>query len=179
MAASQFIWNYAVWVSAPVFCLGLAGLVWCIWTLVRVERTSLLARLPLTARQTVVFNEPGRVVLCVEGPLPTFRFWGLSYRLLTENDVPVPGRWLFFRTTSSGFTTVRSAERLFKVRQPGNHTLLVDGLDTSKAGDGKHFVVFKRPVMIWAVPCILGMILCAGLAIGSLVLFILKLAGVQ
>ena len=179
MAFLEFIWSYAVWVSVPAFCLGVAGLVWCIWSLVWLERVSQLARLPLAERQTVLFNDPGRVLLCAEGPLLTMRFGPLSYTLLAENEVPVRGRRLFFRATSSGFTTVRLGVRLFDVLRAGTYTLVVDGLGERKAGDEKHFFTFKRPFMHWALLCILGIILSAGLTIGSLVLFLMKLVGVE
>jgi hypothetical protein len=179
MAFLEFIWRYGIWVAVPMFCLGAGLLVWCIWSLIRIERASQLARLPLAERQKVTFNGPGRVLLCAEGPLLTTRFGPLSYELLAENDVPVAGRRLFFRATSSGFTTVRIGVRLFDVLRAGTYTLVVSGLGERKAGDEKHFFSFKRPFLHWAVLCILGIILSAGLTIGGLVLFLMRLLGVE
>jgi len=56
---------------------------------------------------------------------------------------------------------------------------VVDGLGEPKQGDEKHFFLFKRPFIHWAVLCIFGIILSAGLTIGSLVLFLMKLVGVE
>ena len=179
MVFLEFIWRYGVWISIPFFILGVASLGWCIWSIVRLERTSQLARMPLAERQTVVFKEPGGALLCVEGPLLTTRFGGLSYELLTESGEPVSGRRLFFRQTTSGFTTVRRAERKYDIPRAGNYTLVVKGLGGPKERDGEHFLAFKRPFLVWALLCVLGVILSAGLTIGSLVLFLMKLVGVE
>jgi hypothetical protein len=179
MAFLEFIWRYGVWVAVPAFFLALFMLGWCIWSMIRIERASQLARFPLAERQTVVFKEPGRAMLCVEGPLLTTRFGRLCYELLGENGVPVSGRGFLFRQTTSGITTVRRAERLFDFPRAGNYTLVVSGLGEPKAGDERHALSFKRPFLHWALLCILGIILSAGLTIGSLVLFLMKLVGVE
>ncbi len=179
MAFLEFIWSYAVWVLMPAFCLGVALLVWCIVSVVRVVRAAVLVRLPLLKEQTLIFSRPGPVVLCAEGPRFTTRFAGLSYEMVSEDGMAVPVRTTWFHATTSGFSTARMEVRRFSVPQTGNYTLRVSGLGGAKAGDEKHQLVFVKPHLPAVVAHVLGIILSAGLTIGSLVLFLMKLVGVE
>ena len=179
MAVLQFIWDYAVWVSVPGFCLGVALLIWCIVDLVRVVRAAVLVRLPLAEENLLTINRAGPLVLCIEGPLFTMRFGGLSYEMVSADGTPVPCRRTLFRATTSGFTKARMEVRRFRVDRPGDYTLRVGGVGERKPGDSEHHLVFVKPHLPAVLAHILGIIAAAWLVVGGLVMFVLKVAGVE
>jgi len=179
MAFLEFIWAYAIWVAVPGFFLGVALLVWCIVDLVRVIRASVLIRLPLAAENPITVNQPGPVVLCIEGPLFSTRFAGFGYDMVSENGEPVPCRRLLFRATTSGFTTARMELRRFRVDRPGDYTLRVTGIGEHQPRDSEHHFVLVKPHLPAVLAHILGIIASAWLTIGSIVMFGIKVAGVE
>jgi hypothetical protein len=177
MAVLDLLYRNGLLLSVPSFCLGAALLGRSILSIIRTVGTAELARLPLAEKQTVTLNQAGPVVLCVEGPRMATRFSGLSYELAAENGAFVRLRTTWFHATTSGFSTVRREERRLDIPGPGNYTLRVSGLGTAEEGDANLHLVFVKPHSIVIVLYILGIILSAGLTVGSLVLFILRLAG--
>jgi hypothetical protein len=83
---------------------------------------------------------------------------------------------ILFRTTSSGFSTVRTSVRGFAVERPGRYKLsitgMVPGSDTSRDA-----IVFTRPYGAALVVLILGIVLGGFCFIGGLVFSALQLAG--
>ena len=179
MAVLEFIWQYAVFVSVPMFCFGLALLIWCIIDLVRVVRAAVIIRLPLADEHTLTINQAGPLVLCIEGPLFSTRFGGFGYEMVSEGGEPVVCRRTLFRATTSGFTTARMEVRRFRVDRPGDYTLRVSGIGAPQPRDGEHHLVFVKPHLPAVLAHILGIIAAAWMLVGGLVMFILKLAGVE
>jgi hypothetical protein len=81
-----------------------------------------------------------------------------------------------FRQGSSGFSKVRIADRIFTIPYPGTYVLHSKGLGASKPGDEKHRIIFMRPYLSQTIGCILGILLGAFLAIGSIVNFFIRLS---
>jgi hypothetical protein len=81
-----------------------------------------------------------------------------------------------FRQGSSGFSKARMADRVFTIPHPGIYVLHTKGLGVPKAGDEKHRIIFMRPYLPQTIGCILGILLGAFLAIGSIVNFFIRLA---
>ena len=179
MAFLEFIWSYAILVSVPGFCLGVVLLIWCIVDLVRVVRAAVLIRLPLAEENPLTINQAGPLVLCIEGPLFTGRFAGLSYEMVSEDGAPVSCRRTLFRATTSGFTKARMEVRRFRPDRPGNYTLRVGGIGEPQPRDSEHHLLFVKPHLPAVVAHILGIILAAWLTIGGLVMSVLKVAGVE
>ncbi len=171
-----FFFKYGLWLSWPVFALGVFLLWFFIVTAVRLGVRNRICSLPLEAEQSVEFAGAGQVILWLEGPLLTSRFGGLSFELTGSDGLLLKGRMALFRQGSSGFSKVRIADRVFTIPYPGKYVLHVKGLGTPKAGDEKHQIIFMRPYLFQTIGCILGIILGAFLTIGSIVNFFLRLS---
>ncbi len=169
--------QYVVWITLPLMCLGLFLLAFSIMRVIRVVKNAHLLSVPLLESQEVEFSVPGRVILCGEGPVITFRFKGLSYELIDEGGAAVYSRTALFRAKTSGFSWSRMEFRVFHIWKPGRFTLRISGLGAPQASDAKHRIVFMRPHLVQSIACILGMLLGAGLFVVDLVFFILSLTG--
>ena len=124
------------------------------------------------------FAEAGRVILWLEGPQLTRRFAGLSFELIGSDGESLKGRMALFRGGSSGLSKVRIADRVFTIEKPGRYVLRTRGLGDRKAGDEHHRLIFMRPYLVQTVGSILGILLGAFLAIGSIVgFFVLRSSG--
>ena len=156
---------------------GIALLAFTITGLIRLVRESVVARLPAVAEQFVAFERPGTFVLHLEGP----RFSGALRRAAFSLKDPAGNRevrsWpILFRTTASGFSSVRVSVRGFAVERPGRHALTASGLDADTVTP-QHALVFTRPYTAAMVLLILGIILGAFCCIGGLVFTALRLTG--
>jgi len=89
--------NYGLWLSWPVFGLGVFLLWLFIMTVVKSGDQNRICSLPLQAEQTADLAEPGRVILWLERPLLTSRFAGLSFELTGAGGTSVKGRMALFR----------------------------------------------------------------------------------
>ncbi len=176
MALLTFFYKNGLWLSWPVCGLGMFLLWFFIMTVVRLGDKNRLFSLPLEAEQSVEFREPGQVILWLEGPLLTSRFGGLSFELTGSDGSSLKGRMALFRQGSSGFSKVRIADRIFTIPYPGTYVLHSKGLGASKPGDEKHRIIFMRPYLSQTIGCILGILLGAFLAIGSIVNFFIRLS---
>src|SRR6185503_8496297 len=96
--------------------LGVALLFFTITRLVALVRKSVVVRLPVVAEQKVGFEQPGTYVLNLEGPRfsTMFRRVGFSLRD-TAGGREAPSSAILFRTTTSGYSTVRLSVRRFDV----------------------------------------------------------------
>lgn len=165
-----------LWLSWPFLVAGLALLGGAILIVVSLGERNRLCVLPLTERQTVTLDEGGRVALWVEGPLLTTRFAGLSFELAGSDGSEVKGRQNWFPLSSSGLSRGRALKRLFTVPRAGSYTLRIAGLGATQPSDENHQIVLMRPLLVKTIGCVLGIVLGAGLVIGSLVNFLLRLA---
>jgi hypothetical protein len=176
VALLTFFYKNGLWLSWPVCGLGVFLLWFFIVTVVRLGDKNRLCSLPMEAEQTVEFSEAGQAILWLEGPLLTTRFGGLSFELTGPDGSLLKGRMALFRQGSSGFSKARIADRVFTIPYPGRYILHIKGLGTAKAGDEKHRIIFMRPYLPRTIGCILGILLGAFLAIGSIVNFFIRLS---
>jgi hypothetical protein len=151
-------------------------LAFCIRHVVELEDKNLIASVPLTAEQDVVFDEAGEVILTMEGPFFSTRFKNLAYEMIGSEGMPIPGRhsWLRWRSTSLG-GRARLQLCSFEINYPGQYLFRIKGLGYPKTDDMKHRIIFMKPHVLQTIACIVGIILGSLLAIGGLVLFIFRL----
>ena len=176
MAFLKFVYRNGLWIGALVFGISAGVLVLCILGVSGLGKRNEIASVPLVERQDVEFAEAGPVVLCVEGPLLTGRFAGLTYELTTPGNAPVKSRATWLRSRSSSFSRVRMEMRVFEVPEPGPYVLRVRGLNGGQAAGSEHRLVFVRPHLAQTVGYILGIVFAGILLVGSVVLFGLRLA---
>ena len=72
-------------------------------------------------------------------------------------------------------STIKMELLVFTLQTPGQYLLRVKNLGASRDDNIQHKIVFSRPHLPRTIGFILGIILSAGLMIGSVVLFILRL----
>jgi hypothetical protein len=176
MAILTFFYKNGLWLSWPVFGLGVFLLWFFIVTVIRLGDRNRLCSLPLTAEQSVEFGEAGKATLWLVGPLFFTRCRGLSFELTGSDGSVLTGRMILLRQASSGFSRARIPVRIFSIPSPGTYTLHVKGLGDAKAGDEKHRLIFMRPYLPQTIGCILGILAGAFLAIGSIVNFFIRLS---
>ncbi|RPJ09391.1 MAG: hypothetical protein EHM36_04370 [Deltaproteobacteria bacterium] len=174
MAFLSWIYRNGLWISAPLFFISAALLCFFILSVVRVVRQAHLLSVPLVEQQEIQFAEAGRVVLCTQGPLLSFRFAKLEYEL-TGDGIPIEGRRTLFRSKTSGFSWVRMEERSYSIPRPGRNVLRIKGLEPGIATDSEHQIVFMRPHLARSIGFVIGIVLAGLLFIGSIVLFFLRL----
>ena len=178
MSALNFVYDYGLWLAPPVFCGSVALLVWIIVKLVRLVKASFIMRVPLVEDQDVEFAESGKIILWGEGPQLTTRFAWLRYSMTDAAGTPVPSRPVL-HATMTGIKWARISLRLFHVPQPGVYTLHIDRFGDPQPRDAKHAIIFSRRYINRAVVHVLGIVAASHLLIGSLVLFLMRLFGVE
>jgi hypothetical protein len=176
MSFFSSLYRNGLWVSPPFFALAVLLLALFISSAARVVRQAHIVSVPLQARHDVEFAEAGRVVLCSEGPRITRRFAGLGYGLAEPDGAAVKGRRVWFRAITAGFSKARMMLMTFDIPRPGRYVLRVRGLETDWRPDGRYAIAFMRPHLARSVACVLGIVLGAGLLVGSIVLFFLRFA---
>lgn len=175
MAFLTFVYKNGLWLSWPVFGLGVFLIVKSILLVMKLEQRNLILSVPLLAEQQVEFIETGTVALWVDGPLFSLKFLGLDFELRDSAGLPVANRRNLFPLSSTSFSRGRMLARLFTISHPGTYTLRVSGKPLPETDDGEHRLVFMRPYLAETVGCVLGILLGALLTIGSLVNFLLRL----
>jgi hypothetical protein len=80
---------------------------------------------------------------------------------------------------TSGWSASSIQLKVFEIERPGLHVLRIKGLGGAQPGDAKHRIVFMRPHLARSVAYVAGIVFCAGLVIGSLLLFLWRLPGVR
>jgi len=68
--------------------------------------------------------------------------------------------------------------RIYEITHPGRYTLEIMGLGAEKPSDSKHRIVFTRPHLAQSMAYVNGIVFAAAINIGSIVLFLMRLAGV-
>jgi len=178
MSILNFVYDYGLWLGPPVFCASVASLVWIIVKLVRLIKASFIMRVPLVEDQDVEFAESGKIILWGEGPRFTTRFAWLRYSMTDAAGTPVPSRPTM-HAVMSGISKARISLRLFYIPQPGVYALHVDRFGDPKPKDANHAILFTRRYFNRVVAYTLGIVAASQLLIGSLVLFLLRLLGVD
>jgi hypothetical protein len=174
MSFLSYIYRNGLWISVPLFFISVALLVYFILSVIRVVRQAHLLSLPVIEQQEVEFTEAGRVILCTQGPLLSFRFAKLDYEL-TGGGIPIEGRTTWFHAKTSGFSWVRMEVKTYRIPMPGRYILWIKGLEPGCTADSEHQIVFMRPHLARSIGYVIGIVLTGLLSIGSIVLFFLRL----
>lgn len=174
MSVLTFVYKNGLWLSWPLFCLGVLLLWFFITTAVKLGDRHRICSLPLQPEQVVEFPAAGKVILWLEGPQLTSRFRDLTFELTGSDGATVPGRGVLFRTRSSSLSRVRISDRIFQVPHAGGYALHTRGLGETRDGDAQHRLVFMRPYQVQVIGAVLGIVLGALLVIGSVVNFCLR-----
>jgi hypothetical protein len=169
-----YIYRNGLWISVPLFIISVALLVTFILSVIRVVRQAHLLSVPVIEQQEIEFSEAGRVILCTQGPLLSFRFAKLDYEL-TGGGIPVESRTTWFHAKTSGFSWVRMEVKAYRIPMPGRYLLRIKGLEPGSAGDSDHQIVFMKPHLACSIGYVIGIVLTGLLSIGSIVLFSLRL----
>ncbi len=175
MAFLNAIYRNGIWLSIPLFIIFAGLLIFSIIGLVRLGAASHLVTLPLLEQQPVRFSEDGRVALSLEGPRLSSRFSELAFELVAPDGKILPGSTAWLHSRSSGMSTIKIELLVFTLQAPGQYLLRVKNLGANREEDEGIRIIFSKPHLLQTVSLILGIILSAGLMIGSLVLFILRL----
>lgn len=175
MSLLSVLYRYGVWISIPLFCVGVVLLVLFISSLVRLGDRKRICSVQLVAEQDVEFPEAGPVVLFGEGPFMTSRFADLSFQLIPGDGSVLTGSAPWMRTKSSGMSQVRLELRRFDLPYGGRYLLRIEGLQTPAPGDKDHRIVFARPSGREMTSYIVGIVVSSVLVVGSVVLFVLRL----
>ncbi|HOP40179.1 MAG TPA: hypothetical protein PLI53_03975 [Geobacteraceae bacterium] len=174
MRGGTFFSLRMAWLFAALSCLSLVLLCSFIRGVIGLVRRSHILSVPLRGEQEIVFNEAGRVVLCIEGPRFTRRFARHHYELSTTDGTVVSGRPTLLRARTSGFSTVRLELKCYVIPRPGNYMLRIQGLGDEQKTDPREQIVFMRPHLVRTIGFILGIVLAAGGFITGLVFFLLS-----
>jgi|MudIll2142460700_1097286.scaffolds.fasta_scaffold14547_3 hypothetical protein len=169
------LYRNGLWISVLLFAVSAALLGFFILSVIRLVDRSKILSVPLVARQEVDFPAAGRVVLCMEGPLLTSRFAHLDYELRPREGMPIEGKTTWFHARTSSFSKVRMELKSYEITRPGSYILQVRGLEPGSRADSEHRIVFMRPHLVLSIGHVIGITLSAGLLIGSIVFFFIRL----
>ncbi len=175
MSFLSYIYRNGLWISVPLFFIAVALLIYFILSVIRVVRQAHLFSVPVIEQQEIEFHEEGRVVLCTQGPLLSFRFAKLDYELIGDNGMPVEGRTTWFHSRTSGFSWVRMEVKSYRIPMPGRYVLRIKGLKPASTADPEHQIVFMRPHLAKSIAYVIGIVLAGLFFVGSIVLFFLRL----
>jgi hypothetical protein len=173
MSFLSFIYRNGLWISVPLFVISAVLLGFFILSVIRVVRQAHLLSVPLLEQQEIEFANEGRVVLCTQGPLLSFRFSKLDYEL-TGDGVPIEGRTAWVPAKTTGFSWVRMEVKSYRIPRPGRYILRIKGLEPGSTADSEHQIVFMRPHLARSIGYVIGIVLAGLLFIGSIVLFFLR-----
>jgi len=174
MSFLSFIYRNGLWISVPLFVLSTVLLGFFILSVVRVVRHAHILSVPVVEEQEIEFTEAGRVVLCTQGPLLSFRFAKLDYELMGDG-MPIEGRTTWFHARTSGLSWVRMEVRSYSIPRPGSYVLRIRGLEPGSVLDSNHRIVFMRHHLAQSIAYVIGIVLAGSFFIGSIVLFFLRL----
>ncbi len=175
MAFLSVIYKHGIWISIPAFIFFVILLIICITGVVRTGRQAILLSVPLVDRQEIEFIEVGRVVLCMEGPILSRRFAKLEYELTGPDGVSAKSRPVLFRASTTSLTKAKMELRVYEVTHLGRHIFQIRGLGGEKPSDAEHRMVFTRPNLARSMAYVIGIVFASIFAIGSTVLFFMRL----
>jgi hypothetical protein len=175
MAFLDFLYRNGLWISVPLFAVGLGLLISSIKNVIRLRVEKQILSVSLVEQQHIEFGEAGRVVLCIEGPLFTNRFAKVEFELRAGDGTPLKGRTTLFHARSSTFSSIRMEMKSYEVPMPGSYELRMLNLGMPQPKDKEHQVVFMKPHLAQTIIYIVCIILSSFICIGSIVLFLLRL----
>ena len=158
-------------VTVPVLLVSVWLGIRTVRSLIRTTRASVVASVPLRARQTLSLPGAGRYDLYVEGKRLSRDFGGLDFALSDRSGTALPMRRLLLRTQSSSLSRVRLALRSFRADAAGDLTLSATGIDPGQ--DPENRIVIARPLRAALAAHVLALVGLSIAAIGSLVATIL------
>ena len=170
MSFLSYIYRNGLWILVPLFVFSAALLAYFILSVIRVVKEAHLLSVPVIEQQEIEFTEEGRVVLCTQGPLLSFRFAKLDYELIGYGN-PIEGRTSWFPAKTTGFSWVRLEVKSYRIPMPGRYVLRIKGLEPGTTLDSEHQIVFMRPHLAKSIGYVIGIVLAGLLLIGSIVLF--------
>jgi hypothetical protein len=88
----------------------------------------------------------------------------------------VKGRKVLIRSRTTGFSKATMDLMVFEIGMPGRHIFRISGLSGEKPSDAEHLMIFSRPHLGTTILYIIGIVFTSIFTIGSLVLFLLRLA---
>ena len=169
------LYRNGLWISVLLFAVSAALLGFCILSVIRLVDRSKILSVPLAAQQAVEFPAAGRVVLCMEGPLLTRRFAHLDYELRPREGMPIEGKTTWFHARTPSLSKVRMELTSYEITKPGSYVLQIRGLEPGSRAGAEDRIVFMRPHLASSIGYVIGITLSAGLLIGSIVFFFIRL----
>jgi hypothetical protein len=134
---THILYQYGLWISAPLFCIAALMLGFFILNIVKLEKQSRILNLPLLEQQSIEFGDAGQVIMCLKRPQFNTRFPKLNYELSAEDGTRVKSRALWFRPTSSGISTVTTGIGLYNIPWSGKYILRIQGLKADQSSYAK------------------------------------------
>jgi hypothetical protein len=171
----SFVYKFGIWISIPAFFFSVVLLIRCIAGVIRTGRRAQLLSVPLVERQEIEFSRPGRVVLCMEGPILSRRFARLKYQLTGPDGITAKSRPVLFRMRTTGFTKAKMELKVYEIILPGRYVFQIHGLGGEKPSDSEHRMVFTRPNRARTFAYVIGITAGAIFTILSVVLFFMRL----
>lgn len=169
---SEVAWMRDAWQwSVPLAVIGLIGLAWAIYRLVKMIGKAKICRVPLAAESLIDINAAGRFNLCLEVPMFKESTTGnLDYELTDERH---EGQKINLSRHFAGMRTNDGYSRTFAVREfrlttAGKYRLKIAGLNP-QADYSECFIVVSRPILLKSFFAILSIILASFLFIGGLI----------
>jgi hypothetical protein len=148
-----------------------AALIWIVSRLVRSTRADVQATLPLAPEQEVKLPALGEVLLMVEAPRFAKDYTGFQFELVekkTGRATRVGYHVMQNQGAVYGVKTMRVPFERVTLPQAGTYLIRAHGLQAGKDYSA-YRVVLSRPFMSRLVFQIVGIILCAGGMLGSLI----------
>ncbi|HEY2987743.1 MAG TPA: hypothetical protein VGL11_08450 [Candidatus Binatia bacterium] len=167
MAKSQGL----VAVAVIGFLLFAAALIWFVSRLVRSTRADVLATFPVAPEQEVNLPALGEVLLMVEAPRFSKDYMEFQFELVekqTGRSTRVGYHVMQNRGAVYGVKTMRVSFERMTLPQAGAYVIRAHGLQAGK-DYSDYRVMLSRPFMGRLVFQIVGIILCAGGMLGSLI----------
>jgi hypothetical protein len=166
---------FATTLLAAIALCGAVLVAFSIAGLVRLLRTSVLARLPVLTEQDVTIAAAGTLVLCVEMPQLGSHFADVDFALRDEAGRDVPSAPIVFRAKVGSLSRVRITVRSFEIPRAGRYRLAASGLAGRDMRDTA--IVLTRPFAAAMTLRILGIVLGGIALVGGFVLTALRLSG--
>lgn len=170
--------NWLLW-SVPLATISLILLLVVTFKLVNKMKRAELFSMPLVQETLIEFKEGGSVQIHFAGPRFTSVFAGLRLRLVNASNnqaVRVSRRVAAVR--SSGISEARASYGTVIIPEAGRYMLSVQGLERRRDCAGCR-LIFTHPYLLYAVACIIGMVLSGGGFIFGLVMSLIYLKGAE
>ena len=169
--------NWLLW-SIPLTVISGILLIAVILKLVKKITGAELFSVPLSNEMDLDFPDAGTYQMHLAGPRFSRAFAGLKYNLLhgaTNQTVKISRS---IPLQSSGISEVKHSHGRFTIESTGRHLLQVSGLNADK-DCRKCRILFTHPYSLYALMCVVGIVLSGVGFIGGIVASILYLSGAR